>query len=124
LLRNMLRWCKNYCPCPVMNTTHATRSAAANELFDQFTDAVTAGAHDRALIFALQAVAEASEQMMCILVNAKKCAAEHSSSEMLTYIAARRLAQSDELCVLFAEITWSMEWCNVTHRHKSQSVQH
>jgi hypothetical protein len=71
LLRNMLRWCNKYCTCPVMSMTHGTWSAAADEMFNQFTDAVAAGTHDHALLFALQAVAEASEQMKCILVNAQ-----------------------------------------------------
>jgi hypothetical protein len=101
LLRSMLRWCKQYCTylASVTNITYATRSAAADELFDQFTDAVAAGVHDRALLFALQAVAEALEQTKCIFVNKQKRTAEHSSSGMLTYIATRRLAQSNELCV-------------------------
>jgi hypothetical protein len=40
--------------------------------------------------------------MKCILVNAQLRAAEHRSSEMLVYIATRRLAQSDELRVFIA----------------------
>jgi hypothetical protein len=60
LLRNMLRRCNKYYTCPVMNMTFASSSAAADDLFDQFTEAVAAGAHDHALLFALQAVVEAS----------------------------------------------------------------
>jgi hypothetical protein len=98
----MLRWCKKYCTCLVMNMTYATRSAAADELFDRFTEAVAAGAHNHALLFALQAVAEALEQMKCIFVNAQQRAAEHNSSGMLSYIATRCLAQSNELHVFLA----------------------
>ncbi len=60
--------------------------------------------HDIAILLAVQATAEATEQMKCVLVNAQLRAAEHRSSEMLAYIATRRLAQSDELRVFLAEI--------------------
>jgi hypothetical protein len=104
LLRNMLRWCNKYCTCPIMNMTFATRSAAANDIFDKFMEAVPTGRQDIALLVAMQATAEAAEQMKCILVNAQLRAAEHSSSAMLAYIAIRRQAQSDELCVFLVEV--------------------
>ncbi len=43
--------------------------------------------------------------MKCILVNSQLRAIEHSSSTLLTYVAARRSAKSDELCVFLAEIS-------------------
>jgi uncharacterized membrane protein YgcG len=104
LLRNMLRWCNKYCTCPVMNMTFATRSAAADDIYDRFMAAVADSRHDIAILLAMQATAEATEQMKCVLVNAQLRAAEHRSSEMLAYIATRRLAQSDELRVFLAEI--------------------
>jgi hypothetical protein len=50
-------------------------------------------------------VSEALEQMKCIFVNAQQRAAEHSSSGMLTYIAARRVVQSNQPHVFLAKIT-------------------
>jgi hypothetical protein len=87
-----------------MNMNFATRSAAADDMFHKFMEPVTTGRHDIALLVAMQATAEAAEQMKCILVNAQLRAAEHSSSAMLAYIATRRQAQSDELRVFLAEV--------------------
>jgi hypothetical protein len=100
----MLRWCNKYCTFPVMNMTFATRSAAADDIYDLFMAAVADSRHDIAILLAMQATAEATEQMKCVLVNAQLRAAEHSSSAMLVYIATRRLAQSNELRVFLAEI--------------------
>jgi hypothetical protein len=54
-------------------------------------------------MLALQAVAEASEQTKCILVNSQLLAKEHSSFAMLIYIGGLRLAQSDKLRIFLAE---------------------
>jgi hypothetical protein len=82
-----------------MNMTFATRSVAADDIYDLFMAAVTDSRHDVAILLAMQATAEAAEQMKCILVNAQLRASEHSSSARLVYIATRRQAQSDELRV-------------------------
>jgi hypothetical protein len=86
-----------------MNMTFAIRSAAADDIFNRCMEAVTTSRHDLAILLAMQATAEATEQMKCILVNAQLRATEHSSSAMLAYIATRRQAQSDELRVFLAE---------------------
>ncbi len=82
--------------------TFATRLGAADDIYDRFMAAVIDSRHDIAILLAIQATAEATEQMKCILVDAQLRAAEHSSSAMLVYIATRRQAQSDELRVFLA----------------------
>ncbi len=89
-----------------MNMTFATRSAAADDIYDWFIDVVTTSRHDIAILLAMQATPEAEEpeQMKCILVNAQLRATEHSSSAMLAYSTTRCQAQSDELRVFLAEV--------------------
>ncbi len=67
MLKNALRWVNKFCTCPVMKMTHATRSLQSDSLFEQFNEAISSGPPDRALLLASQAVAEATEQMQCIL---------------------------------------------------------
>jgi hypothetical protein len=100
LLRNILRWCNKYCTCPVMNDL----CDPVDDIFDLFMEAVTTSRHDLAIHLAMQATAEATEQMKCILVNAQLRATEHSSTAMLAYIATRRQAQSNKLRVFLAEV--------------------
>jgi hypothetical protein len=90
-----------------MKMTHETRSKAADILFEKFTTAIAGGAshHGHALLFAMQAVGEAKEQMQCILANAQLRAITYSGSAMLAYIAQRREAQSTELQVFLTEIS-------------------
>jgi hypothetical protein len=104
LLRNMLRFCNKHCTCPVMTMTHENRTNVADNLFDQFMEAVTSGAHDRALLIASQAVAEATEQMKAVLANAQLRAATYPSSLMMVHIAAQRATQADELRIFLADI--------------------
>ena len=105
MLKNALRWVNKFCTCPVMKMTHATRSLHSDTLFEQFNDAIASHSLDRALLIASQAVAEATEQMQCILVNAQARAALHSTSAFLTHVAARRQSQSTDLKIFLAELT-------------------
>jgi hypothetical protein len=84
--------------------TFETRSAAADWLYEQFSMAVSGGSHDRALLVAQLALAEATEQMKAVLTNAQMRAAAHPLSKMLVYVAERRLAQSIELKTYLADI--------------------
>ena len=105
MLKNALRWVNKFCTCPVMKMTHATRSLHSDTLFEQFNEAIASHSLDRALLIASQAVAETTEQMQCILVNAQARAALHSTSAFLTHVAARRQSQSTDLKVFLAELT-------------------
>ena len=104
ILKNGLPWCNKDCTCPLMNVTFETRSAAADWLYEQFSMAVSGGSHDRALLVAQLALAEATEQMKAVLTNAQMRAAAHPLSKMLVYVAERRLAQSIELKTYLADI--------------------
>jgi hypothetical protein len=104
ILKNGLRWCNKDCTCPLMNVTFETRSAAADGLYEQFSTAVSGGSHDRALLVAQLALAEATEQMKAVLANAQLHAAAYPTSKMLVYVAERRLAQSTELKTYLADI--------------------
>ena len=104
LLRNMLRFCNKHCTRPVMMMTHENRTTVADNLFDQFMEAVTSGAHDRALLVASQAVAEATEQMKMVLANAQLRATTYPTSAMMVHIAKQRAMQADELRIFLADI--------------------
>jgi hypothetical protein len=114
MLKNALRWCNKFCTCQVMKMTHATRSAYADSLFEQFDAAISSGSPYLALLLASQTSAEATEQMQCILVNAQSLA---STSDFLVHVAVRRLAQSADLKVFLAELTG-----RITESSKSQSA--
>jgi hypothetical protein len=86
LLRNALRWCNKFCTSPVMKMTHSARMAAADALYEQFSAAVSSGSHDLALLLASQSVAEATEQMQCILVNGQARAVTYPSSAFLVHV--------------------------------------
>jgi hypothetical protein len=105
LLRNALRWCNKFCTCPVMKLTHAARTSAADKLYEQFSSAVSSGSHDLALLLASQAVAEATEQMQCILVNAQARSVTYPGSAFLAHVASRRQAQAIELKIFLADIS-------------------
>ncbi len=75
-----------------MKVTFETRSAAADGLHEQISTAVSRGSHDRALLVAQRALAEAMEQMKAVLARA----AVYPTSKILVYVAERRLAQSIE----------------------------
>ena len=104
ILKNGLLWCNKDCTCPLINVTFETRSAAADWLYEQFSMAVSGGSHDRALLVAQLALAEATEQMKAVLTNAQMRAAAHPLSKMLVYVAERRLAQSIELKTYLVDI--------------------
>jgi hypothetical protein len=107
LMRNLLRWCNPHCTCAVMKMTHDTRTKAADGLFEKFTTAIAGGPsqHGHALLYAMQVVGEAKEQMQCILANAQLRTTSYPSSAMLSHIAQRREAQSLELHVFLTEIS-------------------
>ena len=107
LMRNLLRWCNPHCTCAVMKMTHDTRTKAADGLFEKFTTAITGGPsqHGHALLYAMQVVGEAKEQMQCILANAQLRTTTYPGSAMLSHIAQRREAQSLELQVFLTEIS-------------------
>ena len=104
ILKNGLRWCNTDSTCPLMNMTYDTRSTAADSLYEQFSTAVSTGAHDRALLVAQLALAEATEQMKAVLANAQLRASSYPTSKMLVHIAERRSAQSTELKTFLADI--------------------
>jgi hypothetical protein len=101
----MLLFCNKHCTCPVMTMTHENRTNVDDNLFDQFMEAVTSGAHNRALLVASQAVAEATEQMKAVLANAQLRAATYPSSLIMVHIAAQRATQADELRIFLADIS-------------------
>ncbi len=117
MLKNALLWVNKFCTCPVMKMTHATRSLQSDSLFEQFNEAISSGSPDRALLLASQAVAEATEQMQCILVNAQSRAALHSTLAFLTHVAVQRQSQSTDLKIFLAELTGRIR---VTESSKSQ----
>jgi hypothetical protein len=97
--------------------THAARTSAADKLYDQFSSAVSSGSHDLALLVASQAVAEATEQMQCIVVNALDRSATYPGSAFMAYVAKRRQAQATELKVFLADIA-----TRITDASKAQAA--
>ncbi len=57
-----------------------------------------------ALLLASQAVAEATEQMQCIVVNAQARSLTYPGSDFIVHVASRRQAQAIELKVFLADI--------------------
>jgi hypothetical protein len=94
LLRNALCWCNKFCTCPIMKMTY-----------------------DLALLIASQAMAEATEQMQCILVNAQARAATYPGPAFLVHVAGRRQTQAAELKIFLAEIS-----SRVTEASKAQAA--
>jgi hypothetical protein len=119
LLRNALRWCNKFTSCPVMKMTHAARTSAAlaDKLYEQFSSAVSSGSHDLALLVASQAVAEATEQMQCIVVMAQDRSATYPGSAFMVHVARRRQAQATELKVFLADIA-----TRITDASKAQAA--
>jgi hypothetical protein len=107
LMHNLLRWCNQHCTCAVMKMTFDLRTRTADVLFEKFTTAIAGGPsqHGHALLFAMQVVGEAKEQMQCILANAQLRTIQYSCSAMLSYVARRREAQSVELQVFLTEVS-------------------
>jgi len=94
LLRNALRWANKFTSCPVMKMTHSARTSAADKLFEMFSSAVSSGQHDLALLDASQAVAEATEQMQCIVVNALDRSTTYPGSAFMPNGVRRRRLNS------------------------------
>ncbi len=90
-----------------MKMTFDLRTKAVDILFEKFTTAIAGGPsqHGQALLFAMQVVGEAKEQMQCILANAKLRAVQYSGSAMLAYVARRCEVQSVELQVFLTEVS-------------------
>jgi hypothetical protein len=63
-----------------MKMTFDLRTRTADALFEKFTTAIAGGPsqHGHALLFAMQVVGEAKEQMQCILANAQLRAIQYS----------------------------------------------
>jgi len=100
-----------------MKMTHAARTSAADKLFESFSAAVSSGQHDLALLVASQAVAEATEQMQCIIANALDRSTSYPGSRFLVHVAARRQAQATELKVFLADIA-----TRITDASKAESA--
>jgi hypothetical protein len=116
-LRNALRWVNKFTSCLVMKMTHSARTSAADKLYEMFSSAVSSGSHDLALLVASQAVAEATEQMQCIVVNALARAATYPGSAFMVHVAKRRQAQATELKVFLADIA-----TRITDASKAQAA--
>ncbi len=117
LLRNALRWSNKFTFCPVMKMTQSARTSAADKLFEMFSSAVSSGQHDLALLVASQAVAEATEQMQCIVVNALDRSTTYPGSAFMVHVAKRRQTQATELKVFLADIA-----TRITDASKAQAA--
>jgi hypothetical protein len=117
LLRNALRWCNKFSTDLVMKMTYAVRSSAADKLYEQFSSAVSSGSHDLALLLAFQAraVAEATEQMQCILVNAQVRSGMYPGSAFIVHVARRRQAQAADLKIFLADIATRVTYASKAH---------
>ncbi len=117
LLRNALRWCNKSTSCLVMKMTHSARTSAADKLYEMFSSAVSSGSHDLALLVASQAVAEATEQMQCIVVNALDRSTTYPGSAFMVHVAKLRQMQAAELKVFLADIA-----TRITDASKTQAA--